>query len=145
MRCFQREQLFTVHLMECVWLTTRGSLSLTRCRQSLVLRPPVGGICIYHKLEHYTTRYIFWNEPKLKLSVFLKLICCLYRHAQCTTSSRSLSVVRGITTCTYRKMRQVPPITNVCISNTGIIRESVDSLCRDGAGTPIVRVHRKAR
>ena len=25
------------------------------------------------------------------------------------------------------------------------IRESVDSLCRDGAGTPIVRVHRKAR
>ena len=25
-----------------------------------------------------------------------------------------------------------------------IIRESVDSLCRDGADTPIVRVHRKA-
>ena len=24
------------------------------------------------------------------------------------------------------------------------IRESVDSLCRDGADTPIVRVHRKA-
>ena len=26
----------------------------------------------------------------------------------------------------------------------GIIRESVDSLCRDGADTPIVRVHWKA-
>ena len=32
------------------------------------------------------------------------------------------------------------PIT----TTTTIIRESVDSLCRDGAGTPIVGVHRKA-
>ena len=30
------------------------------------------------------------------------------------------------------------------ISNAIVIRESVDSLCRDGADTPIVRVHRKA-
>ena len=29
-------------------------------------------------------------------------------------------------------------------SNSLPIRESVDSLCRDGADTPIVRVHRKA-
>jgi len=31
-----------------------------------------------------------------------------------------------------------------CDSYRIIIRESVDSLCRDGADTPIVRVHRKA-
>ena len=30
-----------------------------------------------------------------------------------------------------------------CVSAT-VIRESVDSLCRDGADTSIVRVHRKA-
>ena len=29
-------------------------------------------------------------------------------------------------------------------SSRTCIRESVDSLCRDGADTPIVRVHRKA-
>ena len=47
----------------------------------------------------------------------------------------AIRYIDGPTTITLRIM---------CTRVNKIIRESVDSLCRDGADTPMVRVHRKA-
>ena len=44
----------------------------------------------------------------------------------------------------YTLGKQVGDIPTLNWNSLGYIRESVDSLCRDGADTPIVCVHRKA-
>ena len=44
----------------------------------------------------------------------------------------------------FHSCSSLSTIGNEVDSKVQGIRESVDSLCRDGADTPIVRVHRKA-
>ena len=68
-----------------------------------------------------------------------------YRHAsrvQCTCTCTS-HMQKG---CTCKKELSSGVVALLCLvsMNHSCISESVDSLCRDGADTPIVRVHTKA-
>ena len=102
--------------------------------------------CIFHCIHAYT--YLLIGMCLLEYTEYntRMMVQCLGFKEQCLIYYIGLIEAARYPTCLLETHACVDSqrVTNLCTSEHGDIRESVDSLCRDGADTPIVRVHTKA-